>query len=70
MKRLTIILLLLALIAIVAAPVLADPGSIGRAVWARKCPAEMSVIVTELQGGVNLVECFLYIDTPTEEKLP
>ena len=70
MKRLTVILLLLALVAIVAAPVLADPGGIGRAVWARKCPAEMSVIVTELPGGVNLVECFLYYDIPTEDKQP
>ena len=70
MKRLTVILLLLALVAIVAAPVLADPGSIGRAVWARKCDAEMSVIVTESPSGVNLVECFLYYDIPSEDKQP
>ena len=69
MKKLTVLLVLLVLVAIVAAPVLAGDG-IGRATWARKCPAEMSVIVTELPGGVNLVECFLYFDTPTEEQLP
>lgn len=69
MKKLTVLLVLLVLVAIVAAPVLANATSIGDVIWARKCPAEMSVIVTELPDGTNLVECFLYF-APIEEKQP
>lgn len=56
--KLTIILVVV-LLALTASSVLA---SIGDALWARKCPAEASVIVTELVDGTNLVECFLYIE--------
>jgi len=40
-------------------PVLA---SIGDVLWSRKCESYASVIVTELEDGTNLVECFLYIE--------
>lgn len=70
MRKLIMILLFLALVVIVAAPVLADGDDIGRVIWARKCPAEMSVLVTELPDGTNIVECFLYYEQTETEKHP
>ena len=32
--------------------------------------SEIQSLATELPGGVNLVECFLYYDIPTEDKQP
>lgn len=59
MRRLALLALALVLVLLLAAPALAD---IGRPVWARKCPAEMSVVVTEYPDGTNLVECFLFFE--------
>ena len=59
MKTKLVVLLVIALFALVVSPALAGIGDV---LWARKCPAEASVIVTELVDGTNLVECFLYIE--------
>lgn len=59
MKIKLTIIFVIAFLALTTSSVLA---SIGDVLLARKCPAEASVIVTELVDGTNLVECFLYIE--------
>ena len=59
MKTKLAALLVITILALTATTVLA---SIGDVLWAMKCPAEASVIVTEYPDGTNLVECFLYIE--------
>ena len=65
MKTKLIVLLVIVLLVLAASPVLA---SIGDVLWARKCPAEASVIVTEFADGTSLVECFLYIEREEHER--
>jgi len=65
MKAKLTILLVVVLLVLTVSSVLA---SIGHNLWAMKCPAEASVIVTELSDGTNLVECFLYIEREEYER--
>lgn len=63
MNRKQVVMLVLALvlalaIALAASPIFAST-SIGRTIWKQKCPADVSLIVTESEGGAKLVECIL-----------
>lgn len=62
--KIRVLLISIFILIISALPVVA---SIGDALWSNKCPAEASVIVTELSDGTNLVECFLYIERENGE---
>lgn len=59
MKKLTYIILLLVIMALLATPVLA---SIGNSIWTMKCPWDASVIITEYEDEAYIVECFQFIE--------